>query len=109
MPTRSDGESQEISEGSVSFSRITRALSMGKTIISTSPILLPFNHIFEKRAVWVEDDPINFMKGMNTLWEDENARDTLAKRSLEYYQDELSFKSAIQKFEKIVHRTIKGS
>lgn len=83
--------------GSGVQTKIIKAMSFGKAIITTSIVSQPFEGLVSGREMVIEDSPKRFKERLVELLLDDDLRSKISKGSLDYYRRNLSQEVLIKK------------
>ena len=87
--------------------KLIKALSLGKAIISTSIICEPFRELKNGKHLIIEDNPVNFKIKLKKLLDNDEERNRLGKEALKYYNANLRNEMIMNQFYDVISPLLK--
>ncbi len=94
-------------QGSGVQTKLIKAMSMGKPIITTSAVTKPFDGIENGKHLIIEDDPFAFMQKIVEVASDKGKMKMLGENAYRYYKDNLNNRILAERFLQIIGKTLK--
>lgn len=94
-------------QGSGVQTKLIKAMSMGKAIITTSAVTKPFDGLENGKQLIIEDDPYAFMKKIVEVASDKGKMKMLGENAYRYYKDNLNNRILLDRFLHSIRKVLK--